>query len=118
MFVVSGQPLLTELLASAQQIAHLWPAAASDVTSLIVMLVTAPSLGSLLTLKLVVLLTPSASALPAEIALAFGSIVLTAIALGADRSEVLRPHENLYDVRGLDVVDIAAGGLSAAGLAV
>ena len=54
-----------ELLASAQQIAHLWPAAASDVTSLIIMLVTAPSLASLLTLKLVVLMTPSASAVPA-----------------------------------------------------
>jgi hypothetical protein len=104
---------LAELIGSHQVLIQMWPAAAADVMAMVHVLMVSTSLAQALTLQLVVLVTPSVGGLPAQLALALGSVVVTALAIGVDLGYVPDPHSRTGDVTGLEIIDLAIGGTSA-----
>ncbi|MEY2474057.1 MAG: hypothetical protein QOK28_3386 [Actinomycetota bacterium] len=113
MFLIPGQAGLAALLNTPTQfIQTLGSVVVEKIESLIQILVSAATLGQAMTMSLITVLTPLGIT-AGELTLAIGTVVVTAVALGADRAPVKDPHANTRDVFGLKILSVTVGGVSA-----
>jgi len=104
---------LAQIITSSVALAQMWPGASDQVMLLIhVLRMAAPSLAEVFQLGLVTMIIPSPERISSEITLEYGSVVMTAIAMGLEGESILQPHLQPAAVRRLEITDLVAGGRS------
>jgi hypothetical protein len=108
---------LDALLASPFALSNTWSTACEDVKAFLQFLRKAASLGHVVAMGMVELLTPSKDASPGQVVLADGPIVLNGIAGDESGVTILAPYVETASVRHLMVTDLTVSGRSGLRLA-
>jgi|ERR1022692_604210 hypothetical protein len=113
MILTVADPGLEVFLASGALLARLWPAVVEDVKVLLGSLQLAgATLADVLRHGLVRLSAPAPGTAAAQVVLACGTAMLTALAADCDGALVAEPHLQPSDVWQLTVSDLSVGGAS------
>lgn len=112
MHLIVPDPQLAQLIGTPHLIVRIWPAAAADLMMLVHVLFVSSSLAQALSLRLFALLPQPLNAFPAELVVALGTVLITAIALDSENECIIEPHSRLLEVRGFQLMDVAVGGSS------
>jgi hypothetical protein len=108
---------LDALIASPSALSNTWSTAWQDVKAFLQFLRKAASLGHVVAMGMVELLTPSKDASPGQVVLADGPIVLNGIAGDQSGVTILAPYVETASVQHLRVTDLTVGGRSGLRLA-
>lgn len=118
MILVIPDAGLAQIIASPTLLAQIWPGAADEVMMFIqVLRMSVPSLADALTVGLISILSPPAGTISAQIFLAYGRAVLSAMAVSETGEWLAAPHLQTAEVVGLDITDLSVGGRSGLRLA-